>query len=179
MNKTQIARKFSKALINTVKLEDVPDVIEGLKAFSGLIDTNKKIRILFASQIFTEDEKMKSLNEILLYMKASEHTGKFLKLFIKQGSLPGLKDTIKSLLVLYEEKIRKVTAEVTAPVALDEKFISRLKTALTSLTNRNVEIESRQDPSLIGGFIVKVGSTVYDSSLKGQLQLLKAELTRQ
>ena len=97
----------------------------------------------------------------------------------RRGSLPGLKDTIKSLLVLYEEKIRKVTAEVTAPVALDEKFISRLKTALTSLTDRNVEIESRQDPSLIGGFIVKVGSTVYDSSLKGQLQLLRAELTRQ
>ena len=68
---------------------------------------------------------------------------------------------------------------MTTPVALEEKYISRLKSALTSLTDREVQIESRLDPSLIGGFIVKVGSTVYDSSLKGQLQLLRAELTRQ
>lgn len=179
MNKTQIARKVSRALINTVEITQVPSVIEELTSFSNLIEADRKIRLFFISQIFSEDEKKRSLDEILIYMKASGDTKKWLKLIISQGYLAGLKDTIKSLIILYEEKAGKVTAEVTTPVALEEKYISRLKTALTSLTDREVQIESRLDPSLIGGFIVKVGSTVYDSSLKGQLQLLRAELTRQ
>ena len=179
MNKTQIARKMSRALINTVEVSDIPTVIEELTSFSKLIEADRKIRLLFISQIFSEDEKKRSLDEVLLHIKASVHTKKFLNLMISQGYLAGLKDTIKSVIVLYEEKVRKVTAEVTAPVALDEKYINRLKAALTSLTDRDVHVESRLDPSLIGGFIVKVGSTVYDSSLKGQLQLLRAELTRQ
>ncbi len=179
MNKTQIARKMSRALIITIGISEIPTVIEELKSFSDLIDADRRIRLLFISQIFSEDEKKRSLDEILIYMKASEHTKKSLQLMIAQGYLSGLKDTIKSLVLLYEEKVRKVTAVVTAPVALEQTYISRLRAALTALTDRNVEIESRLDPSLIGGFIVKVGSTVYDSSLKGQLQLLRAELTRQ
>ena len=179
MNKTQIARKISRALINTVETSQVPAVIVQLKSFSKLIDADRKIRLFFTSQIFSEDEKKRSLDDVLIYMKASEDTKKFLKLMISNGYLAGLKDTIKSLIILYEEKVKKVTAVVTAPVALEEKYISRLKAALTTLTDREVLVESRLDPSLIGGFIVKVGSTVYDSSLKGQLQLLRAELTRQ
>ena len=171
MNKTQIARKMSRALISTVGISEMPTVIEELKSFSGLIDADRKIRLLFTSQIFSEDEKKRSLDEVLLHMKASVHTKKYLQLMIVQGYLTGLKDTIKSLGILYEEKARKVTAEVTAPVALEQTYISRLRAALTALTDRNVEIESRLDPSLIGGFIVKVGSTVYDSSLKGQLHI--------
>lgn len=179
MNKTKVARKLSRALISSVETSAVPEMIGQFKAFSHLIDADRKIRLFFASQIFSEEEKKKALDQIFIYMKASDATKKFLSLIIQQGYLAALKDTIKSVILLYEERVRKVTAEVTAPVALDETYIERLKAALMSLTSRDVLVESREDPSLIGGFVVKVGSTVYDTSLKGQLQILRAELTRQ
>jgi ATP synthase F1 delta subunit len=178
VNKAQIAKKFSKALIATTDISSVPRVIEELKAFSRLISAERKIRILFTSQIFSDNEKMKSMDEILSYMKASDDTGRFLKLMTIEGTLSVLTETIQAVVLLYEEKLKKVTAEVAAPVTLEEQYLSRLKAALSSLTGRDVEVESLVDPSLIGGFVVKVGSTVYDSSLKGQLQALRAELTR-
>lgn len=179
MNKSQIAKKFSKALVSTTDVSVIPRVIEELKAFSRLISSERKIRILFGSQIFSDDEKVSSLDEILSYAKVSANTGKFLKLMIVQGTLPVLKETIQAIVLLYEERLKKVTAEVAAPVTIEEQYLSRLKTALSSLTGRDVDIRSMVDPSLIGGFVVRVGSTVYDSSLKGQLQTLRSQLTRQ
>jgi ATP synthase F1 delta subunit len=178
LNKSQIAKRYSKVIINKVDINDVPRVIEELKAFSKLVDMDKKFKILFASQIFSDDEKNRVLDEVLSYLKVSSHSVKFLKLIIAQGSLIAINDIIKAIFYIYEERIKKVTAEVTSPVKLDEGHVGRLKTAIRSLTSRDVEIESKLDPSLIGGFIVKVGSTVYDSSIKGQLQILKSELTR-
>lgn len=178
MNKTYAAKKFSKALINTVDISAVPRVIAELDAFSGLIDADKRFKLLFVSQIFSEDEKKKALVQILSHMKASPQGAKFLTLIITQGAVTAIKEIISASLNIYEGRIGKVTAEVTSPVALDENYSNRLKAVLKTMTNKEVEIESRLDPSLIGGFIVKVGSTIYDSSLKGQLQLLKAELTR-
>lgn len=178
MNKTYVAKKFSRALINTVDISAVPGVIEELKVFSGLIEADRRFKLLFASQIFSEDEKKKALNEILSHMKASPQGSKFLTLIITQGVVTVIKEIISASLNIYDERMKKVTAEVISPVVLDENYSSRLKAVLRAMTSKEVEIESSLDPSLIGGFIVKVGSTVYDSSLRGQLQLLKAELAR-
>ena len=178
MNKAQTAKKFSKALVNTVETSAVPKVIDELTQFLRLLDSDKNIRIFFVSQIFSNDEKLKALKDILSHVNASAETVKFLNLAVTEGVLSALKEITKASVALYEEKIRKVTAQVTAPVALDDSHMNRLKSALASITDRDVDIESDIDPSIIGGFIVKVGSTVYDSSIKGQLQLLKTELTR-
>jgi ATP synthase F1 delta subunit len=178
LNKSQIAKKFSKALINKVETSEAPKVLEELGLFLKLLTSDKNIRIFFVSQLFSNDEKQKALKDVLSHINASAETGKFLNLAITEGVLSALKEIIKAAVALYEEKINKVTAQVTAPVALDDSHITRLKSALASITSRDVDIESDIDPSLIGGFIVKVGSTVYDSSIKGQLQMLKAELTR-
>lgn len=178
MTKSHIAKKYSKALINTIDISDVPAVIEELKAFSKLIDSDRKLKLLFISQIFSEDEKKRALKEILSYMKVKTQSEKFLALIIAQGCLPVLKEIIGLSVRIYQERTKKATAEVTAPVHLDKIYINRLESALRSLTKREVEIQSRIDPSLIGGFIVKIGSTIYDSSLKGQLMLLRTELTK-
>jgi ATP synthase F1 delta subunit len=179
MNKAQIAKKYSKVLINTVDTSDIPKVTKELSAFSKLIDTNRKLKLLFTSQIFSEDERNRALRELLPYLKISSQTEKFLKLIIIHGYLSAIKEIIKVSDSLYDEKLKRVTALVTTPVSLDEIHINRLKTALKTLTRREVEIKSQLDPSLLGGFIVKVGSTVYNSSLRGQLRLLKIELTKQ
>lgn len=178
MNKSHIAKKFSKALINTVEISAVPAMLQELKIFSSLMDSDRKIRLLFVSQIFTTEEKNNVLKSITAHLKFSSHTEKFLNLLFAEGTISAIKEIITASGIIYQEKVRKVTAEVSAPVSLDEAAIKRLKSALESLTNKEVDIDSSIDPSLIGGFIVKVGSTIYDSSIKGQLKLLKAELIR-
>ncbi len=178
MNKNQIAKKYSRSLINTRETADIPGVLEALHIFSRLMDANKKLRILFASQLFTDDEKGKALESVISQLKITAQGKKFLRLIIMQGHMPAIKEIIKASVDAYNEKLKKQTAVVISTVTLEEGYISRLKNALKVMTQKDIEIESEIDPSLLGGFIVKVGSTVYDSSLKGQFRLLKADLLK-
>jgi F-type H+-transporting ATPase subunit delta len=178
LNKHQIGKKYSKALISSVEMSKVPVVIEELKAFSQLVDTNRKLNLLFAGQIFSEDEKGKALGGLLPRLNLSSHTEKFLKLIIIQGHLAAIKEVIIASIHAYNERQKKASAVVISSVALDRNYTERLKIALKAMTQREIDVESRVDASLLGGFIVKVGSTIYDSSLKGQLRLLRAELMK-
>jgi len=178
LNKTEIAKKYSKSLINTVEVSEISKIIEDLKVFSRLIETHRKLNVLFMGHIFTQEEKERALNEIFPYLQVSPHTQRFLKYIIREGDVGAIEEIIKALIKAYNEKLKKTSAVVISPIALERNHIDRLKNILKDLTDREVEIENRLDPSLLGGFIIKVDSTVYDSSLKGQLQLLKAELIK-
>ena len=178
MNKNQIAKKYSRAILNTVKLSDIPRVIEELKAFSSLIDDNRQLKRLFAGQIFTDEEKGKAFVAIKPSLKFNAGTEKFLSLIITQGYLTAMKEIITYTINVYNEKQKKASAVVISPVSLNKGYTDRLKVALKNLIDRDVDIENEVDPSLLGGFVVRVGSTIYDSSVKGQLRLLKSELMR-
>ncbi|MBI4686285.1 MAG: ATP synthase F1 subunit delta [Nitrospirae bacterium] len=178
MNKNQIAKKYSKALINSAEISTIPVVIEELKAFSRLIDANRKLRLLFSGQIFSENEKDKALSAILPSLKFSSRTEKFLRLIVAQGNVAAIREVIAASINAYNERQKKAKAVVISSVPLDKNYSERLKNALKAMTQCEIDIESRVDSSLLGGFIVKVGSTIYDSSLKGQLRLLRAELIK-
>ena len=178
MNKNQIAKKYSRAIVNSVDIADIPRVVEELKGFSDLIDENRQLKLLFAGQIFSEDEKGKAFSALAPRLKFSAHTEKFLKLIILQGHLSGIKEIIAASIDIYNERQKKATALVVSAVALDRTYTERLKSALKQMTNREITVENKVDESLLGGFVVKVGSTIFDSSVKGQLRLLKAELLR-
>ncbi len=164
--------------MSSAKIAEIPTVVEELKAFAQLLETNRQLKLLFAGQIFSEAEKEKAFSAIQPLLKLSAQTEKFLKLIILHGHLSAIKEVITSSINVYNESQKKATAVVISPVALEKSYTERLKLALKDLTKRDVDIESEVDPSLLGGFIVKVGSTIYDSSIKGQLRMLKAELMR-
>ncbi len=178
MNKNQIAKKYSRAILNSIEISEIPVIVEEFKAFSSLVDKNKQLKQLFAGQIFGEDEKGKALDALAPVLKLNANTEKFLKLIIVQGHLSAIKEIITSTIDVYNDKQKKATAIVVSSVALSEKYNKRLKSALKKMTDRDVTVENEIDESLLGGFVVKMGSTIFDSSVKGQLRLLRAELLR-
>ena len=165
-------------MISSVDISKIPGVVEELKVFSGLIDVNRQLKRLFAGQIFTEAEKGKAFDALAPALKFNPDTGKFLKLMIVHGHVSAIKEIITATIDVYNDKQKKATAVVLSSIALDEKYTERLKSALKKMTDREVTVENRIDESLLGGFIVKVGSTIFDSSIKGQLRLLRAELMK-
>lgn len=178
MSKNHIAKKYSRAIISSVDLTKVPQIVEEFKRFSRLIEENRKLRLLFAGQIFSEIEKEKAFKAIAPRLNFDAGTEKFLRLMIVQGDLSAIREIISSTINTYNERQKKATAVVVSSIALDTKFTERLKNALKQMTKRDIIVENKIDESLLGGFIVRVGSTIYDSSLKGQLRLLKTELLR-
>ena len=173
MNTKQIAKRYSRLMIDTVDMKDIPNVLKELSAFSNILETDRRLRIFFSSRIFSDEERDTAIKDILEHFKFSEEGRKFILRIVKQGHVQALKDIIKALTTAYNEKLKKAKAVVISPVSLDTGYIERLKEVLKRLTQKEIEIEKQIDPSLIGGFIVKVGSTIYDSSLRAQLRLLK------
>lgn len=178
MRETRIAKKYGRVFVDTVSIKDAPKVLKELNAFSGLLDAYKKLKLLFVSPIFSEQERKLIIKELCPLLKASADTEKFLMRIVAQEHIAIIKEIIKAATTMHNEKLRKVKALVISPVALNGNSTVRLRDALKTITQRDVEMELNIDPSLIGGFIVKIESTIYDSSIKGQLRLLRAELTR-
>jgi ATP synthase F1 delta subunit len=178
LNKNQIAKKYSRAIVNNVNISEIPQLIEEMRSFSQLLEKNRQLKLLFAGKIFSDTEREKAFAAILPSLKFSAGTEKFLRLIIVHGHLSAIKEIISASMNVYNDRQKKATALVVSPVSLGASYAGRLKVALKNLTDREIEIENEVDPSLLGGFVVRVGSTIYDSSVKGQLRLLKAELTR-
>jgi F-type H+-transporting ATPase subunit delta len=89
-----------------------------------------------------------------------------------------LPDIIRIATNLYFEKKKKAKAIVMTPIEISKDYENTIKSSLKKVTERDVDIEYVIDPSLLGGLLIKVGSTMYDTSIKGQLRLLRDELIK-
>ena len=89
-----------------------------------------------------------------------------------------LAECIRTVSALYLERKKRAKATVRTPVDTNMKYDSTIKASLKRLTGRDIDIEYVVDPSLLGGVLIQVGSTMYDTSLKGQLRLLRDDLKK-
>jgi F-type H+-transporting ATPase subunit delta len=84
-----------------------------------------------------------------------------------------IQDIIKAYRTLAAKARGEIAAEVTSAVPLSDEQVASLKETLKASMGKDVTLQSRVDPSLLGGLIVKVGSRMIDSSLKTKLQKLQ------
>ena len=89
---------------------------------------------------------------------------------------------LPDLLAVYRERLlehqRVVSAEVTTAAPLAEARAAELAERLSRATGRTVKMTTRVDPSIIGGIVTRIGSTVYDGSVAAQLQAIRQRLAR-
>jgi ATP synthase F1 delta subunit len=89
-----------------------------------------------------------------------------------------LPEIVKLATSLYLERKKRARAVVMTPAKIGKAQEDKLLASLKKLTDRDLDIEYVMDPSLLGGIQVKVGSMIYDTSIKSQLRLLKNELIK-
>jgi F-type H+-transporting ATPase subunit delta len=172
------AKRYARTLFNSIELNDFEDALSQVELFSKIMNKNKDVYSSVASPLFSAEEKAKAVDIISDMLNINEQMKKFLKYIVMDGMAMILPDIIRLSLTLYNEKKKKAKATVFSPVDITGDIESRLKASLKNITSKDVDIEYVSDPTLLGGFIVKVGSTMYDSSIKGQLRLLKDELIK-
>jgi F-type H+-transporting ATPase subunit delta len=105
--------------------------------------------------------------------KASPLVSRFLDLLIEKKRFELLPMVVVDLGKLVAEKNNTVKAVVRAAKPLSSETQQRLKDKLKNFSGKNVELEIKEDPEIIGGVIVRLGDWVLDSSLRGQLRKLK------
>jgi len=164
--------------LNTVGIEAVPKALDELFAINGLVGKSRDFRGLLENPLFTDEERGKVMKELASLLKLSDNTVRFVRYLSEQLMVQSLPEVIQALTAMYLEKKKRAKATVITPIDTNRKYDAALTASLKALTGRDIDIEYVVDPSLLGGILIKVGSTMYDSSLRGQLRLLKDDLLK-
>ncbi len=178
MKRQQAVKRYAKMFFNTVGVDSAPKALDELSTVNALMEKSREFRGLLENPLFTGEERDKVMKQASSRLNLSDSTVKFILFLSEQMVIVALPELIRFFTVLYLEKKKRAKATVVTPVDTDRKYEEALKSSLRKLTGREVDIEYVVDPSLLGGVMVQVGSTMYDSSLKGQLRLLKDDLVK-
>ncbi|GAB4388780.1 MAG: ATP synthase F1 subunit delta [Thermodesulfovibrionales bacterium] len=178
MKHSKDAKRYARMFLGAVGPEAAAKALEELATVASLMERSGDFRSLLVSPQFTSQERRATLEALGVRLGFSATTAKFLDFLSEAGAAGALGEVLDKAVALYLESRRRVKATVISPIPVDSRYESRLKESLARITRRDVDIEYETDPSLLGGILVRVGSTMYDGSVKGQLRLLKDELIK-
>lgn len=179
MKKVKDVKKYARQFLKSVELTEVPKAIEQLNAIADLIEKDKSFKTLMVSPVFTESEREKAITIVSHQMQLSAQVAQYLLYLSSKMILGSLKHVIQALTALYMEMKKRAKAVVITPVQVGVDYQNELVNSLKKITGKEIELEFILDPSLLGGVRIQVGSTMYDSSIKGQLGLLRDKLIKE
>jgi F-type H+-transporting ATPase subunit delta len=174
---SEIAEPYAKALMALAEQQDLADRIgEDVVFLRQALKGSEDLASFLASPIVKSDDKKSVLRQIA-ESQIHAYTLNFLMLLIDRGRILFLDDVCQRYQALLRQRNQAVLAQVTSAIELTEGQRQAISDKVKTLTNaREVELETKIDPDIIGGTIVRVGSQVLDASLKGQLRRLALRL---
>jgi F-type H+-transporting ATPase subunit delta len=110
--------------------------------------------------------------------KASEYTKKLFSLLASNNRMELLEPTCVQFLELYAAQKGEVTATLTTAVPLTEDLETQVLEEAKKLTSKKVILENNIDPTIIGGYILRIGDMQYDASVSNQLKSIKTSLIK-
>lgn len=172
-----IARRYAAALTDVVLKSGETEIVRSeLKQWEQMIDGNEDLHTAIANPAITHDNKIKVLESLLAKARPSKTTANFLRVLLRNGRLTELAEINERFAAELEERSGVVTAQITSARELPEGERSELRAGLEKLTGKKVNLKFDINEQLIGGVVTRIGSTVYDGSVKTQLENLKQEL---
>ena len=176
---TDVSARYALALFDLAKDADQIVAVEAdLKALKAMAAESAELRDVLGSPVFNAEAKGRVLAALAERAGFNATTRKFLGFLAVQRRVGALLAVIRSYEALSAAHRGVVSATVTTAVALTAEQMKGLQSALRLSLGKDPEIETRVDPAILGGLKVRVGSRLYDASLKSKLDSLKFALKR-
>jgi F-type H+-transporting ATPase subunit delta len=178
MTSKTAANRYAKALLDVAVSEkaDLERMERGLSEFVNLFQQHPTLEKAMLNPAVPVQRKVAVVAELIARGGTPPMVGKLLALLAERDRLVILPD----LLAAYRERLRDhqnvVRAEVTTATPLPPDRAKAIERRLAEMTGRTVMLETNVDPSIIGGVVARIGSTVYDGSLTRQLDRMKQRL---
>ena len=168
-----LAGRYAVALFDLARESNAIDAVGKSLATlkTGLADS-ADLSALIASPVVSRTDAANAIAAVAKALKLDSLTAKFLGVLADNGRLSELKSVIKAVRTLAAGHRNETTAEVTSAFPLDDKQLAALKSNLKARLGRDVAIDAKVDPSLLGGLIVRHGSQMIDASIKTKLNNL-------
>ena len=169
-----MAGRYATALFELALEGNVVDAVEAdLQTFGQLLTQNADLARLVRSPVFTAEEQTRAMTAIVERAGITPLAAKFLRFVASNRRLFAVQDMIKAYRALVARHKGEVRAEVTVAERLSDAHLAAIKNALASVTGKQIDVDVRVEPAIIGGLVVKLGSRMVDSSLRTKLNAIK------
>jgi F-type H+-transporting ATPase subunit delta len=175
-NRTSAAR-YARALLDVALKESDPEKVErDLTTVVSAMDASAELKRVLLSPRIPAATRKQAAEIVAQTVGVEAPVGKLLALLAERGRL----EIYRELLDVYRERLRAhkniVTGTVTTAAPLAAEKVQALERSLSAATGKHVQLEAAVDPAIIGGVVTRIGSTLYDGSIRTQLQRMKQQL---
>jgi F-type H+-transporting ATPase subunit delta len=171
------ATRYAKALLDVAIQESDPGRIEmDLTALLEVMTGHADARRAMLSPAIPQQVRLNVVRALTDHLDVQPPTAKLLAMLATRGRLellPDLVDVYRQRLLTHRNIVR---AQVSAARPLSTEKVQALERSLGALTGKQMQLDVAVDPSLIGGVVAMIGSTVYDGSIRTQLQRMRKQL---
>jgi F-type H+-transporting ATPase subunit delta len=172
-----IARRYASALVDVIiERGEQSEVGQELHDWQKMILSNASLLEAFNNPTVAYQQKQNVLEELIARTKVRTTTANFLRVLLKNQRIVELPQINAKLAQLLDERSGVVSACVTSALPVSEAIKVALEETLGVLTGKRVRLSFETDETLIGGLVTRIGSTVYDGSVRNQLNRLADEL---
>jgi F-type H+-transporting ATPase subunit delta len=168
------ARAFADVVVSN-KLDSVRMLLE-LHAMEALLQESIQLRRVMVNPSIPGDRKRAVLDAVAQRLSMTRQVRNFIAVVTDHRRLPLLAEILKELEQELNDRMGIADAEVISARELGESERKLLEGEVAKLTGKHVRARYRQDSSLLGGALVKVGSTIYDGSVSEQLERIREQL---
>jgi F-type H+-transporting ATPase subunit delta len=175
-----VARRYASALADVIieRNEEVA-VREELTAWERMVLSNPPLLEAFTNPTVPYEQKAKVLNELITRSKVRPTTANFLRILLKNQRLAEIAQVNAKLAQVLDERAGVVSAQVTSARPVSDSIKTALEEKLGLITGKRIRLSFQTDETLLGGIVTRIGSTIYDGSVRTQLQRLGEELAGQ
>jgi len=177
MSVETVSRRYATALADVViKKGEVSPVQAELKSWEELINSNSDLQTAFRNPAISHANKEKVLESLIEKTQPTRTTANFLRVLLRNNRLSEINEINERFANILEERSGVVSAQITSARELSKTEKAELTANLQKLTGKTINLNFETNAQIIGGVITRVGSTVYDGSVKTQLENLKQQM---
>jgi F-type H+-transporting ATPase subunit delta len=168
-----LAGRYASALFDLARDEKQIDAVgRSLETLKQALADSRDLDQLVISPLVSREDAGKAFEAVAAQLQLDPITSNFIGVLARNGRKSQLRSVIKAFTRLAANHRGETTAEVVSAHPLNDEQISKLKAQLKARAKRDVMIDARVDPNILGGLVVKLGSQMIDGSLRTKLNRL-------
>ena len=169
-----MAGRYATGLFDLARETDAIDAVKAdLERFDALVAESADLNRLVRSPVFSAEEQLRALSAVLDKAGIGGLAAKFLKLVTTNRRLFAVRDMVRAYREMVAKHKGEAIAEVTVAEQLKDEHLDALRSALKSVSGKDVDLDIKVDPAIIGGLVVKLGSRMVDTSLRTKLNAIR------
>ena len=173
----RFARPYAKAIMDVAGSAEKANALRGeLMKFEAALKTSPELREVYANPGISADAKKAISDRIVSKLKLSELAGRAVDVMVRFNRINDITAILAALSAYVNDQLGVAVAEVRSAKTLSPEDLTKLADVLGKKVGRKVELDVTTDPKLLGGFIARIGSEVYDASVLGKINKFREQL---